>query len=187
MILLRWLSLVWRALVAPPATRLPGPRALRAYAALGRLVSSEAELEPRLRLLVRQLTAELSGCRWCIEHGRHVWRQAFLPLTDLRAVGHYATAPCFSAPERAALAFTEAVSRYRDAVGGIPEAVLDELRKHFSEDAVVALTRLASGEHFFDPARAALGADAMGVPPGAASEAHALGARPRPSAIRHLW
>ncbi|HVH11267.1 MAG TPA: carboxymuconolactone decarboxylase family protein [Gemmatimonadales bacterium] len=186
MILLRWLTSAWRALAHPPTPR-PGPWALRAYAALGRHGAGDAELEPRLRLLVRQLAAELSGCRWCIERGRHGWRQAFLPLEDLRAVRHHASAPAFSPPERAALAFTEAVSRYRDREGGIPAGVLAELRRHFSEDAVAALTQLAAGEHFFDRSRGALGADALdsGASTGAAASETRVPSEH--SALRHLW
>src|SRR5207302_1168678 len=83
----------------------------------GRYIAGGAVLNPRVDLLVRQLTAELSGCRWCIEHGLHRWRQAFLPVAELGALRRYAASPLFSARERAALAFTEAVSRYTDRAG----------------------------------------------------------------------
>src|SRR2546427_5751145 len=76
MILLRWLTRTWHALSAPPAARFPGPRALPSYARMGRYVAGGAALDPRIDLLVRQLAAELSGCRWCVEHGLHRWRQA---------------------------------------------------------------------------------------------------------------
>ena len=83
MILLRWLTRTWTALAAPPADRRPGPRALPSYARMGRYIVGEAALDPRIDLLVRQLAADLSGCRWCIAHGLHRWRQAFLPITEL--------------------------------------------------------------------------------------------------------
>src|SRR2546426_2403142 len=118
---------------APPPVPLPGPRALPSYARMGRYIAGGAALDPRVELLVRQLAAELLGCRWCIEHGLHRWRQAFLPVAELGAVRRYAASPLFSARERAALAFTEAVSRYTDRAGGI-------------------------SQHFFNPATGALGA-----------------------------
>jgi len=158
---------------------------------MGRYVVGTATLEPRLRLLVQQLAAELAGCRWCVEHGRHLWRQAFLSLEQLRGLRGYAESRLFSEKECAALAFTEAVSRYTDRAGGVPEAVLTELRRHFSEPQVAALTLAVSGEHFFNPATGALGADAR---PTLASDATATGqrggegARRAPgSAIRNLW
>src|SRR3989449_438400 len=54
---------------APPPVPRPGPRALPSYARMGRYIAGGAALDPRIDRLVRQLAAELSGCRWCIEHG----------------------------------------------------------------------------------------------------------------------
>src|SRR6266478_5958519 len=124
MILLRLISRTWKALSDPLPVRLPGPRALPSYAQMGRYIAAGAALDPRVDLLVRQLAAQLAGCRWCIEHGLHRWRKAFLPVAQLGALRHYAASPVFSARDRAALAFTEAVSRYAEATGGIPEVVL---------------------------------------------------------------
>ena len=189
MILLRWLARTWHGLTTPPAPRLPGPGVLPSYARIGRYVAGTTTLEPQLRLLVQQLAAELAGCRWCIEHGRHLWRKAFVSLEQLRGLRGYAESRLFSERERAALAFTEAVSRYTDRAGGVPEAVLTELRRHFSEPEVAALTLTVSSEHFFNPATGALGADAqptLTADPAATRQwdgaRHAAG-----SAIRNLW
>src|SRR5213594_18952 len=97
MILVRWLARTWSALSAPPPAPLPGPRALPSYARMGRYIAGGVVLDPRIDLLVRQLAAELSGCRWCIEHGLHRWRQAFLPVAELGALRRYAASPLFSA------------------------------------------------------------------------------------------
>src|SRR6266576_2190747 len=100
----------------------------------------------------------------------------------LGALRRYAASPLFSARERAALAFTEAVSRYTDRAGGMPDAVLGELRSHFSEQEVAALTLAAAGEHFFNPATGALGADARLATPGEPGVRRAAG-----SGMRNLW
>src|SRR6266550_4055459 len=102
MILVRWLARTWSALSAPPPVPLPGPRALPSYARMGRYIAGGVALDPRIDLLVRQLAAELSGCRWCVEHGLHRWRQAFLPVAELGALRRYAASPLFSARGRAA-------------------------------------------------------------------------------------
>ena len=183
MILLQWFIRTWHALSAPPAARVPGPRALPSYARMGRYVAGGAALDPRVDLLVRQLAAELSGCRWCIEHGLHRCRKAFLPVTELGALRHFAASPLFSSRERAALAFTEAVSRYTDRAGGIPDAVLAELRCHFSEQEVAALTLAVAGEHFFNPTTGALGADACEPALGGSGRVR----RAAGSAMRNLW
>src|SRR5882724_11051670 len=188
MILLRWLGRIWNALAAPPPARLPGPRALPSYARMGRYIATGVALDPRVDLLERQLAAELAGCRWCIEYGLHRWRQAFLPIRELAALRYYAASPLFSPRERAALAFTEAVSRYAEETGGIPEAVLAELRRHFSEPEVAALTLAVAGEHFSNPATGALGADARVAMAGAAAGEQVRGARRAAgSAMRNLW
>src|SRR2546428_8303157 len=188
MILVRWLARIWSALSAPTPVPRPGPRALPSYARMGRYIAGGAALEPRVDLLVRQLAAELAGCRWCIEHGLHRWRQAFLPIGELAALRCYASSPLFSPRERAALAFTEAVTRFAERVGGISDSVLAELRCHFSEQEVAALTEAVAGEHFFNPATGALGADARLGPAGPAAGGSALGARRAAgSGVRNLW
>ena len=156
---------------------------------MGRYIAGAAALDSRVDLLVRQLAAELSGCRWCIEHGLHRCRKAFLPVSELAALRHYAASPVFSARDRAALAFTEAVSHYAERTGGIPEAVLADLRRHFSEPEVAALTLAVAGEHFFNPATGALGADARVAMAGTAAREQVLGARRAGggSAMRNLW
>jgi alkylhydroperoxidase family enzyme len=78
----------------------PGPRVLPAYAALARYQSNGVELESRLRLLVTQLAAERSRCRWCIERGRHLWREGQFPIDVLRALLRYQTSSLFSSRER---------------------------------------------------------------------------------------
>lgn len=178
--------------MTPSTPRVPGPRVLPSYAAMGRHVTGGAVLDARVELLVRQLAAELAGCRWCIEHGRHKWRRAFLPLAELHALRGYDASPLFLPRERAALAFAEAVSRYADQEGGIAEPVLTELRRHYSEPEVAALTLAAVGEHFFNPATGRLGADARSTDGAAVVHdlAAAPGGRPRRaagSAMRHLW
>ncbi len=150
---------------------------LPAYAALARYRHDAPELEPRLRLLVTQLAAERSGCRWCIERGRHLWREAQLPLEALRALPHYETSPQFSNRERAALRFTDAVTCYTERHGaeGMPLEPLMRARQHLSEPEIAAVTAAVAAQHFFNPITGELGADA--TPWGA----------PIGSAIRSFW
>jgi len=167
---------------APPPVRLPGPGVLPAYARIGREMARGAALDQRVELLVRQLAAELAGCRWCIEQGLHRWRRAFLPNGELAALRRYAASPLFSPRERAALAFAETVSRYAERSGGIPDSVLAELRRHFSEQEVALLTQAVAGEHFFNPATGTLGTDAGEPVSGVGRAMRASG-----SGVRNLW
>jgi alkylhydroperoxidase family enzyme len=132
---------------------------LPAYAALARHAISGTDLDPRLRLLVTQLAAERSRCRWCIERGRHFWREAQLSFEALRALPRYETSSLFSDRERAALRFADAVTRYAEASGGMPLEPLTRARELLSEPEVAALTAAVAAEHFFNPITGALGAD----------------------------
>jgi alkylhydroperoxidase family enzyme len=177
--LLRRAGSALRAIARPAPAPPPPPGVLPAYAALSRYRLGTAALEPRLRLLVTQLAAERSHCRWCIERGRHLWREALLPPEMLRALSQYAASPLFSTKEQAALTFADAVTRYADADGGMPLEPLTAVRVHFSEPEVAALTEAVAAMHFFNPITGALGAD---VDP-----CTSVPTMPRPSSMRNLW
>jgi len=143
-----------------PSPAPPSAHVLPAYAALARYQLNHVDIEPRLRLLVTQLAAERSRCRWCVERGRHEWREAQLPLEALRALSHYETSALFSDRERAALRFTDALTRYSASEGGMPAEPLMRVRQHLSEPEIAAVTAAAAAQHFFNPITGALGADA---------------------------
>jgi alkylhydroperoxidase family enzyme len=160
--LVRRLAAFWRAIVgSSTAEPTPSTRALPAYAALARYLGSSADLDPRLRLLVTQLAAERSRCRWCIDKGRHVWREAHLPVDLLRALVQFETSPLFSSPERAALRFADALTRFTESAGdGMLLEPLAAVRAHLSEPEVAALTAAVAELHFFNPITGVLGAEA---------------------------
>ena len=150
--MLRWIHR-WSARMLgedAPAPVATGPVLLDAYLRLGRPPGQADALEPRLELLVGQLSAELSGCRWCVEAGRHRWRKALLPLEALDALHAPSGARCFSERERAALGFAAAVAEGAETDGLVSGPALAEVRRHFPERAIVRLTVLAAGEHFGD-------------------------------------
>ncbi|MGE5230503.1 MAG: carboxymuconolactone decarboxylase family protein [Deltaproteobacteria bacterium] len=156
--MLRWLR---RLSARPPrggpgASVAPGPLLLEAYLLPGRRPGSDP-LEPRLELLVGQLSAELSGCRWCIEGGRHRARKAGLPAEAIASLPAPAGARCFSEREQAALALAAAVAAGAATDGLVPGPALAAARRHFSEREIVRLTVLAAGEHFGDCLAARLG------------------------------
>ena len=152
---------VWQALIGRDALiASSGANVLPAYAALARFHREPTDLEPRLRVLVTQLAAERSGCRWCIDRGRHFWRETHVSLAALRALLQYETSHLFSAKEKAALRFADALTRYTEARGGMPAELLACARRHLTEPEIAAITAAVASEHFFDPVTGALGADA---------------------------
>jgi alkylhydroperoxidase family enzyme len=155
-----------RHLTAPGGTRV-----LAAYAALGRYRDQYTDLEPRLELLVTQLAAERSRCRWCIERGRHLWREAQLPLAALRDLPGYETSALFTTRERAALRLADALTRYSERNGGMPLEPLTRARQQLCEPEIAAIAAAVARTHFYDRVTGAFGADATagGAPLGAAT------------------
>jgi AhpD family alkylhydroperoxidase len=95
----------------------------------------------RLPASVRELavfwTARRIGCSWCVDFGAMLMRLDNLDVERLTDVDDYATSPRFSADERAAIA-------YADAMTTDPHRVTDEqvadLRRRFGDAGVYELT-----------------------------------------------
>src|SRR6202034_118586 len=90
------------------------PGFLRALIQLDRAATKELDLagiDPRIRELVRIRASQLNGCAYCID--MHTKDARAIGETEQRiyALPAWAETPYFSARERAALAFTEAVTR----------------------------------------------------------------------------
>jgi AhpD family alkylhydroperoxidase len=98
----------------------------------------QTDLKPALLDLIRLRVSQINGCAYCID--MH-WK-------DLRAIGEHEQrlygldawreSPYYSEPERAALAWAEAVTHVADT--HVPDELYQELRKHFPEKDVADLT-----------------------------------------------
>ena len=110
------------------------------YDAMGALEHylQHCSLEPALVHLVKLRASQVNGCAYCLD--MH-WK-------DLRALGEseqrlysldaWRECPCYSDRERAALAWTEAVTLVAD--GQVPDAVYDEVRAVLQEKELADLT-----------------------------------------------
>jgi alkylhydroperoxidase family enzyme len=120
---------------------------LYAYLALARRPGQTAEVDDRTHLLVRELAAERSGCRWCIDRARHDWRVAGLPVDLLRSLARHATSPELSERDRAALALVDAVACAGGSAGSGAAGALERVRRHFSDRGVAELTACLADHH----------------------------------------
>ena len=95
-------------------------------------------LEPSLLHLIKIRASQINGCAYCID--MHTKDARVLDESEQRiyALGAWRETPFFSPRERAALAFTEAVTRVFD--GHVPDDVWEETARHFTEGERVALT-----------------------------------------------
>lgn len=114
-----------------------GPDAYRAVAGMEAYVHKSG-LEPSLIELVKLRASYINGCAYCVDMHTKDARAAGETEQRLYAVPVWRETPFFTPRERAALAFTEAVTLISH--GGVPDDVFEEARAHFSEQEVVNLT-----------------------------------------------
>lgn len=113
------------------------PDALRAMLNLQQYVRSTG-LEQSLLELVRLRTSYMNGCAWCVDMHTKDARAAGESEQRLYAVPVWRDTPFFTARERAALAWAEAVTELGH--DGVSDEVYEEARKHFDERELVNLT-----------------------------------------------
>ena len=113
------------------------PAGYRAYLALNKFVE-ECGLERPLLELVKIRASQLNGCAFCLDMHTIDARAAGETEQRLYLLDAWREAPFYSRRERAALAWTEAVTRVSET--RVPDEVFEEARKHFSEEELVNLT-----------------------------------------------
>ncbi len=98
----------------------------------------QSGLERSLLHLIKLRASQINGCSFCVDmHSREAMQDG---ETQQRVflVSAWKESPLFSERERAAFAYTEAVTRIAD--GGVPDALYEATLKHFSEEELVKLT-----------------------------------------------
>jgi len=88
--------------------------------------------------LVKIRASQINGCAFCIALHTKDARKLGESDERMHLLNAWEEAPVFSPRERAALAWTEAVTLVTE--GHVPDAVYEEARKHFSEKELVDLT-----------------------------------------------
>ena len=117
--------------------RKAAPEVYRAMLALESAVKATG-LESNLLDLIKLRASQINGCAFCID----------MHSKDLRAEGEseerlylldaWRETPFYTDRERAALAWTEAVTLI--AHGHVPDEVYEQARQHFSDDELTKLT-----------------------------------------------
>jgi AhpD family alkylhydroperoxidase len=115
------------------------PTGTRAMMALEKAVS-ECGLEKPLMELVRLRASQINGCAFCVDMHTTDARKGGETERRLASVVVWREAPFFSARERAALEWTEALTLV--AQTHVPDAVWDAVRPHFTDQELADLTML---------------------------------------------
>ncbi len=117
--------------------RQAAPGALGAMFGLERYVR-ESGLEHPLLEMVKLRASQMNGCAYCVDMHTKDARAAGESEQRLYAVSVWREAPFFSGRERAALAWTEALTLVSEK--GVPDDLYTEVREHFSERELVDLS-----------------------------------------------
>ena len=100
-------------------------------------IAAKAGIDKQLLELVKIRASQINGCAFCVQH--HVLESERLGISadKLNLVVVWREAPLFSARERAALAWTEALTLLP---GGVSDEVYAEAAAEFSEQELLYLT-----------------------------------------------
>lgn len=113
------------------------PEAYKAMRALNAYVE-DCGLAHDLLELVKVRASQINGCAFCIDMHAKAARRHGVAEQKLYVLLAWRESPLFAARERAALAWTEALTRVAEA--GAPEEAYQELLRHFTPAEAVNLT-----------------------------------------------
>ena len=122
------------------------PRAIPSQLGIYWGLAGKQKIEPELQLLLQGHVAALNGCGFCVDIGRAVATYRGATLEKLDAAPAWRTSPLFTPAERAALGFVEEATRTKR----VSDATFAELRAHFDDRQIVAITWLNAVENYFN-------------------------------------
>lgn len=119
------------------------PKVFRAYRDLHTAVMMEGgEVPQALKFMVAEVVSDATGDNYCAAHNaQNAATIAHAADAKVQALAQFATSPLFTPAERAALSLARAAGSHPPAV---TDAHFDELKRHFSEDAIVEIVAVIS-------------------------------------------
>lgn len=109
------------------------PEAMAPLQALGQLLGQLKGDPARALSLAMMRASQLNGCALCLAGSCQMLRGGGETEDRLFAVSTWQESTRFTAPERAALALAEAMTRMSDRTDPVPDALWEEAARHFSE------------------------------------------------------
>ena len=100
-------------------------------------LAAKAGLDKQLLELIKLRASQINGCAFCLQFHVLQSERLGLPADKINLVAVWREAPIFSSRERAALAWTEALTFLPD---GVSDEVYAEARREFSETELLYLT-----------------------------------------------
>lgn len=99
---------------------------------------SRSGLEPKLLHLIKMRASQINGCAYCLDMHSKDARAEGETEQRLYSLDAWEESPYYSDRERAALAWTEAITLLGN--GHVPDSVYEKVRTQFNEKEIAALT-----------------------------------------------
>src|SRR6266571_3819803 len=99
--------------------------------------AARAGIDKQLLELIKLRASQINGCAFCVQHHILLGESLGVPVDKLNLVAVWREAPVFSLRERAALAWTEALTLLSE---GVSDEVYAQTSREFSEKELMYLT-----------------------------------------------
>jgi AhpD family alkylhydroperoxidase len=128
----------------------------------GAIDRKRSPLDPALRSLLTVRVSQINRCSFCVDLNSATLLKRGVPLDKVEALAAWRGNDRFDERERVALEYAEAVTR---SDLGVDDALMERLKGHFDDDAVVELTALIAFQNLSSKFNAALGVPPQGFCP----------------------
>lgn len=129
----------------------------------------QSGLDHTLIHLAKLRASYLNGCAYCVDMHSKDARVAGETEQRIYSVPVWRETPFYSARERAALLWTEAVTELGRE--GVSDALFEEVRSHFTDEEIAQLTTAVIAINIWNRLAIALGAEVGSYQPAAAASA----------------
>lgn len=136
------------------------PRLFLGVAVLyGMIDRRSSPLDPALRSLITVRVSQINHCLFCVDLNSATLIRRGTHLEKVQALERWRESGMFNDLERVALDYAEAMTVPQR---GVDDAMMECLRRHFDDDAIVELTGLVAFQNMSSKFNAALGVPAQG-------------------------
>lgn len=119
----------------------------------GMIDRRSSPVEPALRSLLTVRVSQINHCPFCVDLNSATLLERGVSADKIAALDRWRESPLFSARERAALDYAEAMT-YTDR--GVDAALMARLKLHFDDDTIVELTGLVAFQNLSSKFNSAL-------------------------------
>jgi AhpD family alkylhydroperoxidase len=125
----------------------------------GMIDRKSSPVEPALRSLITVRVSQINECHFCMDLNSATLLKRGASIEKVEALEDWRDSNLFEEREQVALEFAEAVTRSDLSVG---DELMDRLKRHFDDDAVIELTGLIAFQNLSSKFNSALGVPAQG-------------------------